>query len=56
MITIDLHKQQVLHDGPKGIQQINFTGNLENQSAIFLFIEEVKEIVLGFSQGIVRVF
>ena len=30
MIVIDLSKQQALDADPKAIQQINFTGNLEN--------------------------
>ena len=29
MIAMDLNKQQALHSNPKAIQQINFTGNLE---------------------------
>ena len=43
MITIDLSKQQALDADPKGIQQINFTGNLEQQATIFFIIEEAKE-------------
>ena len=43
MITIDLSKQQALDANPKTIQQINSTGNLEDQSTIFLIIEEAKE-------------
>ena len=35
MITIDLSKQQALDANPKAIQQINFTGNLEEQSTKF---------------------
>ena len=31
MIAIDLSKQKKLDSDPKAIQQINFTGNLENQ-------------------------
>ena len=56
MIAIDLSKQQELDSDPKTIQQINFTGNLENQSTIFFIIEEAKETVLDFSQGTVKVF
>ena len=56
MIAIDLSKQQALYADPKAIQQINFTGNLENQSTMFFIIEEAKEIVLYFSQGTVKVF
>ena len=36
MIAIDLCKQHVLDAHPKAIQQINFTGNLENQSTNIL--------------------
>ena len=43
MIAIDLSKQQALDADPKTIQQINFTGSLENQSTIFFIIEEAKE-------------
>ena len=56
MIAIDFRKQQALDADPKGIQRINFTGNLENQSTIFFIIEEAKETVLDFSQGTVKVF
>ena len=54
MIAIDLSKQQELNFDPKAIQQINFTGNRENQSTIFFIIEEAKEAVLDFSQGTVK--
>ena len=40
MIAIDLSKQQALDADPKAIQQITFTGNLENSSSIFFIIEE----------------
>ena len=56
MIAINLSKQQALDADPEVIQQINFTGNLENQSTIFFIIEEEKEISLNFSQGTVNVF
>ena len=55
MIAIDLSKQQALDADPKAIQQINFTGNLEQQTKIFFIIEEVEETVLDFSQGNVKV-
>ena len=48
LIVIDLSKQQKLDADPKGIQQINFTGNLESNAAIFFTIKEVKEIVFTF--------
>ena len=56
MIAIDLSKQQALHADPKAIKQINFNGNLEEQSTIFFIIEEAKETVLDFSQGIAKAF
>ena len=56
MTAIDLSKQQALDADLKAIQQINFTGNLENQSTIFFIIEEAKEAVLYFLQGTVKVF
>ena len=56
MIAIHLHKQQTFYVHPKAVQQINFTGNLENQWAIFLIIEKAKEAVLDFVQGTVKLF
>ena len=41
IIAIDLSKQQALDSDPKAMQQIDFNGNLENQS-IFSIIEEAK--------------
>ena len=61
LIAIDLIKQQALDADPKPIQQINFTGNLNqgrninDNTTMFLIIEETKETVLGFSQGTVKV-
>ena len=39
------------------MQQINFTRNLDQDgnTAMFFIIEEAKETILDFSQGIVRV-
>ena len=50
MIAIDISKQKALEADPKGIQQINFTGNLErdNGATMFFIIEEAKETVLDF--------
>ena len=57
MLTINLTKQQALDVDPKAIQQINFTANLDRtgDTRIFFIIEEAKETVLDFSQGIVKV-
>ena len=56
IIVIDLSEQKEVDSNPKAIQQISFTGILENQSATFFNIEEVKELVLDFSQRTVKVF
>ena len=56
MIAIYLSKEQELDCDPKAVQQVNFTGNLENQSKMFFFTEDAKETVLDFSQGLVKVF
>ena len=42
MISIDWSKERALDADPKAIQQINFTGNLEQQATIFFIIEEAK--------------
>ena len=56
MIAIDLSKKQVLDAGPKAIQQINFTANLNRAKKRFYFIlEEAKETLFEFSQGTVKV-
>ena len=54
MIEIDLRKHQLGNGDPKTIQQINFTGNLENKSVIFFIIKEGKVTVLDSSQGAVK--
>ena len=38
------------------MQQINFTGNLEEQSTIFFFIEKAKETALDFPQEAIKTF
>ena len=47
MIAKDLSTQQKLDVGPKAIQQISFTGNLDEaaNTTVFFIIEEVKEII-----------
>ena len=54
LTAIDLSKQQKLDADPKAIQQINFTGNLENNTAMFFIIEGAKETVLDFSNETVK--
>ena len=57
MIAIDLSKQQTLDADPKVIQQISFSVNLgrKGNTTIFFIIEEVKEAILDFWQGTVKV-
>ena len=57
MIAIDLSKQQVLDGGPRAIQQINFTANLDRagNTTMFFIIEEAKETALDFSKETVKV-
>ena len=57
MIAIDLSKQQAPDADPRAIQQINFTANLDGagNTTMFFIIEEAKETLLDFSQGIVKV-
>ena len=57
MIAVDLSKQKTLYFDPKEIQQINFTANLDRagNTRVYFILEEPKETVLDFSQGIVKV-
>ena len=58
MIATDLSKRQVLDAGPRKIQQINFTANLDragNTTMLFI-IEQEKETNFEFSQGIDKNF
>ena len=57
MAAAYLSIQQALNVDPKLIQQIDFTGNLEkagNTTVVFI-LEGVKETILNFPQGTVRV-
>ena len=57
MIAIDLSKQQALDADPSANQQINFTASLDrvDNTRIYFILEEVKETILEFSQGTVKV-
>ena len=57
MIAVDLSKQQALDAGPRAIQQINFTANLNRPSntRIYFILEETRETILNFVQGTVKV-
>ena len=54
MIAVDLSKQQALDANPKAIQKINFTANLNRagNTRFYFILEEAKEIVFEFSQGL----
>ena len=55
-MAIDLSKQQALDADPKGIQQINFTGNLERagNTIMSFIINDATESVVDFSQGTLK--
>ena len=57
IIAIDLSKQQVIDAGPRKIQQINFTADLDRDgnTTMFFIIEQEKETIFEFSQGIVKI-
>ena len=57
MTAIDLTKLQALNVGPKTIQQVSFTGNINRAegATMFFITEEAKETVLDFSQRTMRV-
>ena len=57
MIAVNLSKQKILDFDPQTNQQINFTGNLDRagNTRVYFILEEAKETVLDFSQGIVQV-
>ena len=57
MIALDLSEKQALDVDPKSMQQINFTGNLDETGnrTMFFVIEETKKKLLDFLQGTVRV-
>ena len=54
MIVVDISKQKTLDADPKAIQQINFTANLSRagNARIYFILEEAKQIVFEFSQGL----
>ena len=57
IIAIDLGKQQELDANPKAIQQINFSGNLDQpgNSTMFFIFEEAKKNILDVSQVTMKV-
>ena len=57
MIDKQQCKQQALDADPRANQQINFTAKLDRtgNTRIYFILEEVKETILNFSQGTVKV-
>ena len=57
MIAVYLIKQKALDADPRAIQQINFTAKLNRagNTRFYFILEEVKETILDFSQGTVKV-
>ena len=57
MIAVDLRKQQALDADPRAIQHINFTANIDRagNTRVYFILEEAKETILDFSQGVVKV-
>ena len=55
LIAIDLSKQQVLQENEDLIQQINFTGKLEEAANVFIIIEKKENTILEFSQNLANV-
>ena len=57
MIVVDLSKQKALDADLKAIQLVNFTGNLDRpgNTRIYFILEEAKETLSDFSQGLIKV-
>ena len=56
-ITADLSKQKALDADPKAIQQIIFTGQVDDEAlTVFYILEKSKETILEFSKGTTKVF
>ena len=56
LIAVDLSKQQILDSDHGKVEEINFTANLNRagDTRINFFLEEAKDTILDFSQGIVK--
>ena len=56
LITADLSKQKALDADPKAIQQIIFTGQVDDEAlTVFYILEQSKETKLEFSKGTTKV-
>ena len=56
LITADLSKQKALDADPKAIQQIIFTGHVDNEAlTVFYILEQSKKTMLEFAKGTTKV-
>ena len=57
MIALDLSKQQEVDADPNVMQEMDFTGNLDQavNTTTFVITEVAKENILNFSEGSVKV-
>ena len=55
-ITADLSKKKALDTEPQAIQQIIFTGQVDDEAlTVFYILEKSKETILEFSKGTTKV-
>ena len=55
MSAVDLSKQKELEADPRAIQQIEFYGKLGTDSQVCTVLEKLKETILKFDKGTVKV-
>ena len=56
LVTADSSKQKALDADPKAIQQIIFTGQVDNEAlTVFYILEQSKETMLEFAKGTTKV-
>ena len=55
LIAIDFSKQQVLQENKDLMQQINFTGRLEQAANVFIIIKKKEHTILEFSKNFANV-
>ena len=55
LFAADISKQKALDADRKAIQQIIFTGKIDNQIRVFYVLEQSKETKLEFAKGTTKV-
>ena len=55
LIAADLSKQKDLDADSRAIQQIIFTGKIDDQTRVYYILEQSKETILEFSKGTTKV-